>query len=304
MHRRELLRTAPFLLAGSLGMPAEARAGHSNATGAARMRTAICAYSFRTPLASKALTYADLVHMAVEQEIDGLDLTVYWFPGTEDDFLLPLKRLAYRSAVEIYSISIRTDLCRPTPQAQAQELQEIRKWIEVAHKLGAGHIRIFGGEAPAGASLEQAADWAVSVLGRAAEESGKRGVILGLENHGGITARAETMIGILERVGSPWVGINLDTGNFLQDPYRQIEACAPYAVNVQVKTRVTGPEGEPVPARLGPNPQDPGRCRLQGLSGPRVRGRGGPGHRRPPVSAKAEGAGGPLRRLRVAFFLG
>ncbi len=248
MHRRELLRTAPFLLAGSLGSPAPAHGGRSKAPGASRLRTAICAYSFRTPLESKALTYSDLVRMAVEQGIDGLDLTVYWFPSTEDDFLLPLKRLAYRSAVEIYSISIRTDLCRPTPRAQAQELQEIRKWIEVAHKLGAGHIRIFGGEAPAGASLDQAADWAVSVLGRAAEESGKRGVILGLENHGGITARAETMIRILERVDSPWVGINLDTGNFLQDPYRQIEACAPYAVNVQVKTRVTGPEGEPVPA--------------------------------------------------------
>ena len=248
MHRRELLRTAPFLLAGSLGSPLAARAGRAGTKGASRMRTAICAYSFRTPLESKALTYADLVRMAVEQEIDGLDLTVYWFPSTEDDFLLPLKRLAYRSAVEIYSISIRTDLCRPTPQAQAQELQEIRKWIEVAHKLGAGHIRIFGGEAPPGASLDQAADWAVSVLGRAAEESGKRGVILGLENHGGITARAETMIRILERVDSPWVGINLDTGNFLQDPYRQIKACAPYAVNVQVKTRVMGPEGEPVPA--------------------------------------------------------
>ena len=59
------------------------------------------------------------------------------------------------------------------------------------------------------------------------------------------------MIRILERVDSPWVGINLDTGNFRQDPYRQIEACAPYAVNVQVKTRVTGPEGEPVPADWG-----------------------------------------------------
>jgi len=215
------------------------------------MRIAICAYSFRTPLGSKALTYADLVHMAVEHEIDGLDLTVYWFPGTGDNFLLPLKRLAYRNAVEIYSISIRTNLCRPTPQEQAGELQEIRKWIEVAHKLGAGHIRIFGGDAPPGASLDQAADWAASVLGRAAEESGKRGVILGLENHGGITARAETMIGILEKVDSPWAGINLDTGNFLQDPYGQIEACAPYAVNVQVKTQVMAPGGKPVPADWG-----------------------------------------------------
>ena len=86
MHRRELLRTAPFLLAGSLGSPLAARAGRAGTKGASRMRTAICAYSFRTPLESKALTYADLVRMAVEQEIDGLDLTVYWFPSTEGRF--------------------------------------------------------------------------------------------------------------------------------------------------------------------------------------------------------------------------
>lgn len=251
MNRRDLLRTAPVLLAGSVGSPLLVPTGRSETEGLSRMRIAICAYSFRTPLGAKALTYADLVHMAVEHEIDGLDLTVYWFPSTGDDFLLSLKRLAYRNAVEIYSISIRTDLCRPTPREQAGELQEIRKWIEVAHKLGAGHIRIFGGDAPPGASLDQAADWAVSVLGRAAEEAGKRGVILGLENHGGITARAETMIGILQKVDSPWVGINLDTGNFLQDPYGQIEACAPYAVNVQVKTRVMAPGGKPVPADWG-----------------------------------------------------
>ena len=248
MHRRDLFRTAPFLIAGSLGNSLTARADLLKTRGASRLRTAICAYSFRDPLQSKALTYPDLVSMAVAEEVDGLDLTVYWFPSTEDTFLLPLKRLAYRSAVEIYSISIRTNLCRSTPQSQAHELKEIRKWVKVAHKLGAGHIRIFGGEVPQGVSLARASDWAEAVLGRAAEDAGKKGIILGLENHGGITSRAETMIQILERVNSAWVGINLDTGNFKEDPYGQIEACAPYAVNVQVKTRVTDKGGKSVPA--------------------------------------------------------
>lgn len=70
MHRRDLLRTAPFLIAGSLGSPLLVPAGRAETNGVSRMRIAICAYSFRTPLGSKALTYADLVHMAVEQEID------------------------------------------------------------------------------------------------------------------------------------------------------------------------------------------------------------------------------------------
>jgi len=52
MHRRDLLRAAPFLLAGSLGSHLGARAGRSETEGVSRMRIAICAYSFRTPLGS------------------------------------------------------------------------------------------------------------------------------------------------------------------------------------------------------------------------------------------------------------
>jgi len=189
--------------------------------------------------------------MAVEQEIDGLDLTVYWFPDTGSKFLLSLKRLAYQMAVEIYSISIRTNLCKSTPDSQARELSEIRKWVDVAQKLGAGHIRIFGGEVPEGTSEDQAVAWAVEVLGRAADIAGEKGVVLGLENHGGITTKGERVIQILKQVDSPWVGISLDTGNFSQDPYAEIEACAPYAVNVQVKTRVLDNQGNLVPADWG-----------------------------------------------------
>jgi len=75
-----------------------------------RLRTAICAYSYRNELKAKTMTYDDLVHVAVETGVDGLDLTVYWFPNTSDEFLMPLRGLAYRNGVEIYSISIRTEL--------------------------------------------------------------------------------------------------------------------------------------------------------------------------------------------------
>jgi sugar phosphate isomerase/epimerase len=40
-------------------------------------------------------------------------------------------------------------------------------------------------------------------------------------------------------VKSPWIGINLDTGNFhTEDPYADLAKAAPYAVNVQYKVEV------------------------------------------------------------------
>ena len=39
---------------------------------------------------------------------------------------------------------------------------------------------------------------------------------------------------------SPWLGINLDTGNFATDPYAGLELLAPQAVIVQAKTYYGG----------------------------------------------------------------
>jgi sugar phosphate isomerase/epimerase len=47
---------------------------------------------------------------------------------------------------------------------------------------------------------------------------------------------------IYKAVQSPWLGINLDTGNFPGDPYPGIETLAPHAVIVQAKTYYGGGE--------------------------------------------------------------
>lgn len=233
MHRRTFLAAASSLsLAPFAALAAPAAAPR------ARLRSAICAYSFRDALAKKQMTYEDVVRYAVETGVDGLDLTVYWFPSTEDNFLLPLRALAYRNGVEIYSISVRSDLCRPAAEARDKELAGLKKWVDVAAKLGAGHIRVFGGVVPKGESEDTAAGWVVDGLSRAAEYAGSHGVILGLENHGGITAKAARIVEIVKKVNSPWVGVNLDTGNFDEDAYNQIGMILPYAVNVQFKTEI------------------------------------------------------------------
>ncbi len=237
MNRRDLLKTLPAMAAANLA-PAQPGAG-----GRARLRSAICAYSYRDALKAKTMKYDDLVRTAVDLGIDGLDLTVYWFPDTSDEFLLPLKRLAYKNAVEIYSISVSTDMCQATPESQAAEVKKVHRWVDVAEKLGAGHIRVFGGRVPKGATEDQAAGWCADVLARAGEYASKKGVILGLENHGGITAKAERIVEIVRKVNSPWVGVNLDTGNFETDAYRQLAMILPYAVNVQVKTEIRVEKG-------------------------------------------------------------
>lgn len=232
MRRRDYFKTLAAGAAIAAG-PSAARAASKS-----HFHPAICAYSFRNQLKAGSMSYADIIRMAADTGADGVDLTAYWLPDTTDETLFRLKRLALRSGIAIYNIGVRIRLAHPPPELQAAELELVRKWAEVAEKLGASGMRVFGGAVPKGATEQQAIDWAADTLHRAGEEAGKRGITLGVEDDGGITTNAAPTVEIVKKAASPWAGINLDIGNFPDDPYHQIEMCAPYAVTVHCKTEV------------------------------------------------------------------
>jgi sugar phosphate isomerase/epimerase len=242
MDRRTFLTAAGATLAAT-ALPAARTLPQSG--GKARFRTGLVAYSYRQALQAGTMKYEDLIPIAVATGTDGLDLTVYWLPSTAADYLLPLRRLAYRSRVEIYSIGTRVRLAQPTAELRQQQLDELRTWLEVAQRLGATHVRVFGGTTPEGATLDQAIGFAVETLKRAAEDAGARGLILGVEDDGGITDFAKDTIEIVRRADSPWVGMNLDIGNFRPPGvYEQIEMSIPYAVSTHVKTELVLDDGK------------------------------------------------------------
>lgn len=241
MDRRTFLSTAAGAVAAATAPAARTQAS----PGKARFQTGLVAYSYRQALQAKTMTYEDLVRIAVETGTDGIDMTVYWLPSTSDDYLLSLRRLAYRNRVEIYSIGTRVRLAQPTAELREQQIEELRKWLDVAQRVGATHVRVFGGPKPPGATLDQAIGFAAETLKRGAEYAGARGLILGVEDDGGITDFAKDTIEIVRRADSPWAGMNLDVGNFRPPAvYDQIEMSIPYAVSTHIKTEVALDDGK------------------------------------------------------------
>ena len=67
--------------------------------------------------------------------------------------------------------------------------------------------------------------------------------MLGLENHWGLGRTAEGVLKIVESIKSPWLQITLDTGNFLENSYEQMDRMAASSVPltlVQAKTYYGG----------------------------------------------------------------
>src|SRR5205807_1058130 len=93
------------------------------------------------------------------------------------------------------------------------------------------------------ATEEECFAWCVEALQECAEYAGERGVLLALENHGGITGSADQILRLVDAVNNDWLGINLDFGNFKGDVYPQFRRCAPRAVATHAKGSFHGASG-------------------------------------------------------------
>ncbi|MGD8564621.1 MAG: TIM barrel protein [Desulfarculaceae bacterium] len=93
---------------------------------------------------------------------------------------------------------------------------------------------------PAGESALQSAAWALQPLARQAQELG---LLLGVENHFGLTAHPEDILKLIELTGQG-LGVCLDLGNFCddQDALAACRTLAPFTVHVHFKTLQPRPQ--------------------------------------------------------------
>src|SRR5690606_22274625 len=93
-----------------------------------------------------------------------------------------------------------------------------------------------------GHTEDEAFKWVIDSIEQCLPVAEKNGVILALENHWGLTSSVEGLLRIANAFDSPYFGILMDTGNFLEDPYTKLEQIAPKTVFVQAKTYYGGGE--------------------------------------------------------------
>ncbi|HZC43410.1 MAG TPA: TIM barrel protein [Acidobacteriaceae bacterium] len=206
-----------------------------------RLFTGCCAYSYDHALRKGTMTMEDFIHKAVELRVDGIDMTAYYLKSTDPEYLDALRHVAYKNAMPFSGSACGVSMVQADASKRAQGLTEIKKWVDVTDRLGASHLRVFAGELPPGVTLQQGVDWTVETMKAAVDYSGGKGIMLGLEDHSGVTQRADVCLEVMHRVNSPYAGINLDVTNFIptptQDVYAQIAACIPYATNTHIRDR-------------------------------------------------------------------
>lgn len=208
------------------------------------LRLSLAAYSFRKYLdlnrkPRPPMTLGDFADLAAALDLDAIEPTAYYFADTSPTYLARLKAHCTRLGLDISGTAVGNDFCKTDSAALKKQLADVKAWTERASLLGAKTMRIFAGQVEKRDTEEKARSRCVAAIEEACDHAGKYGVLLALENHGGITSTADQTLAIVRAVRSDWFGVNLDTGNFhTPDPYADLARLAPYAVTVQVKTEI------------------------------------------------------------------
>ena len=253
--RRSFIRSAGAAAAFAAIVPRARAIDPIRRRGPARLKLSLAAYSFRDLLAgkNKSMSYEDFIDLAASYGVlDAIEPTAYYFPdNVTADYLHRFQRRAFLLGLDISGTAIGNTFTYPPGAERQKQIAHTKTWIDNAAALGAPVIRIFAGNLQKGTTEADARRWTVEAIEECCAYAGERGVILALENHGGIVATADQILAIVKEVRSEWFGVNLDTGNFRgPDPYSDLERVAPYAVTVQIKSEVS-PGGSKQEADFG-----------------------------------------------------
>jgi sugar phosphate isomerase/epimerase len=271
LNRRTFIKGASLLSlsaaaagAGALSMLTGATAqAQVQRIGGAKLKTSLNAYSFARLLGAGnkgregGMTLFELLDFCAKYNFDAVDATGYYFPGypktlPTDEFINNFKRRAFELGLDISGTGVRNNFTLADTASRAADVKHIKDWVEVAAKLGAPVLRVFADtqkkalhwdspEVSNGATRAQVETWIAENLSECAEHGKKYGVIIGVQNHGDFLKTSDDLLSLVKRVNSPWCGVIVDTGYFkTDDPYKEMEKAASYAVNWQVKTSPFG----------------------------------------------------------------
>ena len=256
LSRRGIL-TAGGSIAAAAALPAPLRAADTPAAPRRLPHFGVSTYSF-WQFREEPAPIADCIDKAAAMGFDGVEILEVQMGEASNAQLQQLKRQAFVNGLDLYGLSTHQGFVSPDPAVRPANIEKTLRSIDLAYRLGIPTMRVNTGrwgtskdfdELMANRGIEprlpghtddEGFAWVIEAFEKCLPAAEEKGVVLGLENHWGLGRTAEGVMRIVDAIDSPWLRVTLDTGNFLEDMYPQMERLAPDAVLVQAKTYYGG----------------------------------------------------------------
>ena len=222
---------------------------------------AVSTYSYWRYQEGDRLSIERCIDLAAEMGFDAVEVLEIQMGDErrkDSKYLQSLKRRAVVNGLDLCGMSTHQGFVTPDAEVRKKNIDRTIRSLQLAHEMGIPTIRVNTGrwgtvkpftalmkkrgiEPPLqGYTDEDAFPWVIESFERLIPHAEKYGVLMGLENHWGLGLTPEGVLRVVNAVDSPWLQVTLDTGNFLEDPYKRLTKIAPQTVFVQAKTYFGG----------------------------------------------------------------
>ena len=212
------------------------------------MKLSLCTWSYnRSILQDKTMTFEQVVEVCAKKlGLGGIDIIADLLPQSDKKYLLKIKKMCTDLQLSVACLSPGNNFGKPKKEERDEEVVAVKKWLDAAYILGAPVLRIFSGWPPAEDKEKLWPDM-VRCIKESAAHAEDLGITLAIEPHndGGFLPTAVDTLRLIKEINSPWVGINLDTGNY-QDPdiYKGMRDTIQYAPHIHAKIHQLSPDGK------------------------------------------------------------
>jgi len=259
MHstRRSFLKNAA-LGSAAVCAPALAQAQPTApAAAAGKIKLSVSSYSY-WHFKGEKFPIEKVIDEAAKLGLEGIDVLHRQMAGEDNAYLQKLKKHAFVNGIAMTCLSIHQGFVYPDKAELKKHIDHTNHCIELAYKMGIPCMRLNTGRwntiksfddfmakrgiepAIPGYTEDEAFKWCIDSIQQCLKKAEECGVLLALENHWGLGSTPEGMLRIKNAIESPWLGLLMDTGNFLENPYDKLEKIAPQTNFVQAKTYYGG----------------------------------------------------------------
>lgn len=224
-----------------------------------RIKLSISSYSY-WHFKEKKYPIESVIEEAAKLGVEGIDILHRQMESEEKGYINKLKKHAFVNGIAFTCLSIHQTFVSPDKEVLIKEIEHTKKCIALAADMGIPCLRLNSGRWGTiksfdelmknrgvepilpGYTEDDGFKWCIDSIQQCLPAAEEYGVLLALENHWGLCSTPEGQLRIKKAIDSPWLGILMDTGNFLENPYDKLEMIAPYTSFVQAKTYYGGGE--------------------------------------------------------------
>jgi sugar phosphate isomerase/epimerase len=185
------------------------------------MKLSCIPVSYFRKLIDGEMSILDWIREAVEFGLDGIDVSILFFPDRDAKRLNALRERMHHVGLKLAILNTYSDLTHPDAVRRAGEIEQLKRDIEMASLLGAENVRVVSGQAHPETGIECGIQWALEGFLQAASTAEEHGIQLVYENHSkpgnwdypDFSFPPDVFLRIADRLAGTPVKILFDTAN-------------------------------------------------------------------------------------------